>query len=101
MKKKIIALLAFSLFAMASVSTAESKTITTGWQAKRIQQEQNTNAQIAAKKKANQEKVSKHRAKVNARAAEKANKQRIQEQKIKDRKIKVEAKKKQLRELFQ
>lgn len=105
MKKKLVALLAISVLTMSSVYAAETQGPISKWLNKKTEsvakKEQQTNAQIAARKKAQQEKVAKEKAKAQAAQKKAAQKKVERQKKEAERKAKVNAKKKQLKELFQ
>lgn len=105
MKKKLIALLAVSILSVSSVYAAETQGPVSKWLDNKTstvaKKEQQTNAKIAAKKKAQQDKVAKERAKAQAAKKKAAQRKAERQKKEAERKAKVNAKKKQLKELFQ
>lgn len=104
MKKNLIALLAVSVLSISSVYAAETQGPVSRWLDKKTssvaKKEQQTNSQIAAKKKAQQEKVAKEKAKAQAAQKKAAQKKAERQKKEAERKARVNAKKKQLKDLF-
>lgn len=103
MKKSLIIFLTLLLLSGGLCSNASERPVSRWMErstASVVHKEQSANAKVTAKKKANQEHISKNKTKAQVQQQKATDKKAERKKKQEERRVKVEEKKKQLRALF-